>query len=151
MSFAAASGLLWQVPPTEEESAMTDTTARPVVGMISIMSPDPRRLAGFWSELMGLPIADGPFDDLVMLDLDHEVGPLTWILERADDVAVGTAPVALDIGIQDATRWREVADRAEELGAQRVAEHEYDGVRWIDMRDPDGNRFRVFAPRPAPA
>ncbi|MEV8029772.1 hypothetical protein AB0O43_18055 [Cellulosimicrobium funkei] len=30
----------------------------------------------------------------------------------------------------------------------RVAEHEESGVRWIDMRDPDGNRFRVFAPRP---
>lgn len=128
---------------------MTGTiTARPVIGMISMMSPGPRRLAAFWSELMGLPIAAGASEDLAMLDFDHEVGPITWILERSDDVAAGTAPVALDIGSQDETRWREVADRAEGLGAQRVAEHEQDGVRWIEMRDPDGNRFRVFAPRP---
>ena len=133
---------------------MTDNppaTAEPVVGMISMMSPDPRRLAAFWSELMGLPITDGASDDLVMLDFDHEVGPITWILERSDDVAAGTAPVALDIGSQDEDTWRDVADRAEGLGAQRVAEHEESGVRWIEMRDPDGNRFRVFAPRPVPS
>ena len=31
-------------------------TGRPVIGMISMMSPDPSRLAAFWSGLMGLPI-----------------------------------------------------------------------------------------------
>lgn len=129
---------------------ITRTTGRPIIGMVSMMSPDPRRLAAFWSELMGLPIAEGASDDLVMLDFDHEMSPITWILERSDDVAAGTAPVALDIGSQDETAWREVADHAEELGAQRVTEHEQEGVRWIEMRDPDGNRFRVFAPRPAP-
>lgn len=126
-------------------------TGRPVIGMISMMSPDPSRLAAFWSELMGLPIADGASDDLVMLDFDHEVGPITWILERSSNVTASTAPVALDIGSQNENSWREVADRAEALGAQRVAEHEQGGVRWIQMRDPDGNRFRVFAPRPVPA
>nr|WP_281361981.1 VOC family protein [Nakamurella aerolata] len=115
------------------------------------MSPGPRRLAAFWSELMELPIADGASDDLVMLDFDHEAGPITWIIERSDDVAAGIAPVALDVGSQDETSWREVADRAEGLGAQRIAEHEQESVRWIEMRDPDGNRFRVFAPRPTPA
>lgn len=129
---------------------ITRTTGRPIIGMVSMMSPDPRRLAAFWSELMGLPIAEGASDDLVMLDFDHEMSPITWILERSDDVAAGTAPVALDIGSQDEATWREVADHAEELGAQRVTEHEQEGVRWIEMRDPEGNRFRVFAPRPAP-
>ncbi|NNG37385.1 VOC family protein [Nakamurella aerolata] len=136
----------------QEGQHMTGTTtARPVIGMISMMSPGPRRLAAFWSELMELPIADGASDDLVMLDFDHEAGPITWIIERSDDVAAGIAPVALDVGSQDETSWREVADRAEGLGAQRIAEHEQESVRWIEMRDPDGNRFRVFAPRPTPA
>ena len=132
---------------------MTETTTpRSTLGMISLMTPDPRRLGAFWSELMGLPIADGASDDLVMLDFNHEVGPITWILERSDDVAVGTAPVALDIyrEDEDETRWREVADRAEELGAARVSEHEESAVQWIEMRDLDGNRFRVFAPRRVP-
>ncbi|WP_443094590.1 hypothetical protein [Rothia koreensis] len=34
-------------------------TGLPVIGMISMMSPDPSRLAALWSGLMGLPIADG--------------------------------------------------------------------------------------------
>ncbi|MGC5627047.1 VOC family protein [Georgenia sp. Z1344] len=127
---------------------MNAARTTPVIGMMSMLSPDPRRLGTFWSELMGLPIADGATDDLVMLDLDHEVSPITWIIERSDDVATGPAPVALDIGNEDDAAWHEVADRAEELGAERVAEREEDGVRWIEMRDPDGNRFRVFAARP---
>lgn len=131
---------------------MTEATpVRPTLGMISMMTPDPRRLGAFWSEVMGLPTADGASDELVMLDFHHEVSPITWILERSDDIAAGTAPVALDIHHEDETRWREVADRAEELGAARVSEHEENGVQWVDMRDPDGNRFRVFAPRRVPA
>lgn len=89
---------------------------------------------------MGLPIAEGASENLVMLNFDHEFGPLTWILQRADDVATGVAPVALDIGSQEDSSCREVADRAEGLGAQRIAEHEEEGVRRIEMRDPDGNR-----------
>lgn len=131
---------------------MTEATfSRPTIGMISMMSPDPRRLGAFWSELMGLPIADGASDDLVMLDFDHEVGPITWIIERCDHVAVGIAPIALDIyrDGDDGSRWRDIADLAEEMGAERLSEHEESGVQWIEMRDPDGNRFRAFAPRRA--
>ena len=130
---------------------MTESSERRViVGMYSFLSPDPRRLGAFWSQLMSLPIADGATDDLVMLDFDHEVTPMTWIIQRATDAFSGPAPVALDLGIENADEasWREAADRAESLGAERVGEQEHDGVRWIDMRDVDGNRFRVFAPRP---
>jgi hypothetical protein len=44
---------------------------------------------------------------------------------------------------------RREADRAEGLGARRVADHEVDGVRWVELRDPKNNMFRIFAPRPA--
>lgn len=132
-------------------STMTEPSERRViVGMYSLLSPDPQRLASFWSQLMGLPIADGANDDLVMLDFDHEVTSTTWIIQRSTDAPSGPSPVALDLGIENAdeSSWREAADRAEALGAVRVGEQEHDGVRWIDLRDPDGNRFRVFAPRP---
>lgn len=121
---------------------------RPVVGMYSFFSPNPTPLARFWAELMGLPVADGATEDLVMLDLDHEVAEQTWIFERRDATTGPTAPVALDIGSQDESSWAAVAERAEDLGAKRVADREEGGVRWVEMTDPDGNRFRVFAPRP---
>ena len=130
---------------------MTESTERRViVGMYSFLSPDPQRLGAFWSQLMSLPIADGASDDLVMLDFDHEVTPMTWIIQRATDASSGPSPMALDLGIENAdeTSWRDAADHAESLGAERIGEQEQNGVRWIDMRDVDGNRFRVFAPRP---
>ncbi|ANS78839.1 hypothetical protein SGUI_1443 [Serinicoccus hydrothermalis] len=121
---------------------------RPVVGMYSFFSTDPRRLAEFWAGLMQLPTAPEPSDEVVMLDLHHEVAPQTWIFERTDEPVTGTNPLGLDIGAEDADAWHEVAERAEALGAERVADREESGVRWIEMRDPDGNRFRVFGPRP---
>ncbi|MGC5614860.1 hypothetical protein [Georgenia sp. Z1491] len=51
------------------------------VGMYSFRTPEPVRLATFWGELMGLPMADGASDQIAMLDLDHEVGPITWLFE----------------------------------------------------------------------
>lgn len=130
---------------TENDS---NTSVRPVVGMYSFFSPDPAPLANFWADLMGLPVADGATEDLVMLDLDHEVAAQTWIFERRAADSGPAAPIALDIGSHDENSWAAVADRAEELGAKRVADRDEGGVRWVDMTDPDGNRFRVFAPRP---
>lgn len=133
--------------------AMTEPRAEAaghvVVGMYSFRTPDPVRLATFWGELMDLPLADGASDQLAMLDFHHERGPVTWMfepIEPTDDPPCGR--IGLDIGTQQDTGWAAVADRAESLGATRVAEHEQDGIRWIEMRDPDGNPFRVFAPRP---
>lgn len=83
-----------------------------------------------------------------MLDFEHEYAPVTWLFERAD--AAGRPPdgrVALDIHGEDAA-WTTVADKAESLGATRVFENEQEGARWIELREPDGNPFRVFAPRP---
>ncbi len=40
--------------------------------MYSFRTPNPRRLASFWAELMELPVTDTGSGDLVMLDFDHE-------------------------------------------------------------------------------
>jgi hypothetical protein len=125
-------------------------TDRVVVGMYAFHCDEPRRVAGFWAELMGLPVAAGATDDFVMLDFDHEVGPVTWMFQRAAAGAPrGVNRLGLDIALDDEQRWATAADRAEALGATRLAEHEVDGTRWIELSDPEGNPFRVFAPRPA--
>ncbi|HVW43211.1 MAG TPA: VOC family protein [Amycolatopsis sp.] len=121
---------------------------RPVVGMYAFRARDPRRLAGFWAELMDLPISDLSTDELVMLDFDHTVGPVTWMFERDPAAGDESSRVGLDIGGQAAGDWRDIADRAERAGAERIAERRQDAIRWIEMRDPEGNPFRVFAPRP---
>lgn len=40
------------------------------------------------------------------------------------------------------------AERVEALGAQRVSDNEEEGVRWVALRDPEGNKFRVGVVRP---
>jgi len=120
----------------------------PVVGMYAFRTPNPRRLAEFWAELMDLPISGPSTEDLVMLDFDHQAGPVTWMFERDPAAGDGPSRIGLDIGGEADGDWRDIADRAERAGAQRVAEREQGGIRWVEMRDPDGNRFRVFAPRP---
>lgn len=129
----------------------SDDAPRPdvQVGMYSFRTPDPVRLATFWSELMGLPMADGASQQIAMLDYDHEVGPITWLFEPEGEEGSGRgARIGLDLHGTEIP-YTEVAARAEALGASRGAEREEDGVRWIEMRDPDGNPFRIFAPRPS--
>lgn len=126
-----------------------EASSRIVVGMYSFRTPDPVKLATFWSELMDLPLAAGASDQLAMLDFEHERGPVTWMFEPTEPTdEPPSGRIGLDISIGEETGWAAVADRAESLGATRVSEHEQDSVRWIQMRDPDGNPFRVFAPRP---
>jgi Glyoxalase-like domain len=121
---------------------------RPIVGMYAFRTRDPLTLARFWAALMDLPISEASTDDLVMLDLDHRVGPVTWLFERHDDVSDQRPRLSLDIGIDDPIAWRVIADRAEQLGAVRASDNERNGIQWIEMDDPDGNPFRVFGPRP---
>ncbi|RZT83662.1 hypothetical protein EV383_0474 [Pseudonocardia sediminis] len=129
---------------------MSDTSSsRPVVGMYAFRTRDPRRLGAFWAEVMELPISAHSTDDLVMLDFDHEIAPVTWMFERDDSVGDEPSRVGLDLSRDDEDGWREIADRAERAGGLRKNEHEDGGVRWIEMTDPDGNPFRVFAPRPS--
>lgn len=121
----------------------------PRVGMYAFRTADPVRLATFWGALMRLPMAPGASAELAMLDFDHEVGPVTWMFEPLDDDVPATcARLGLDLGGEGLDHLATAA-RAEQLGATRVSEHEEDGIRWVVLRDPDGNPFRIFAPRPA--
>ncbi len=123
--------------------------SRPIVGMYAFRTTDPHALATFWASLMELPISELSTDDLVMLDFDHKFAPVTWLFERDGSVSRERPRVSLDLSTEDATDWRALADRAEELGAVRRSDNELGGVRWIEMDDPDGNPFRVFGPRPS--
>jgi catechol 2,3-dioxygenase-like lactoylglutathione lyase family enzyme len=128
---------------------MTSTDDRPVVGMCAFRSADPSRLAAFSAELMQLPVSAHSTEELVMLDFDHVVGPVTWMFHRDPEPGDGASRLGLDLGGDgDRYDWRAIAGRAEEAGATRIADREAGGIRWVELTDPDGNPFRVFAPRP---
>lgn len=115
------------------------------VGMYSFDCRDAASLASFWSGVLRRPVDRGATAAFATIGLDG-AGP-TWMFHRpAGEVATGDNRLMLDLGGED--DWAEQADRVEALGAERVSDNEQDGISWVVFRDPEGNTFRIFAPRP---
>lgn len=118
--------------------------ARLEIGMYSFDCRDAAALAGFWSRVLERPVDAGATAEYATIGFDDE-GP-TWMFVRSEDPGEGRNRLMLDLGGEE--NWREQADRVQGLGATRVAEHEAQGARWIELRDPEENTFRIFGPRP---
>ncbi|WP_205669229.1 VOC family protein [Amycolatopsis suaedae] len=115
------------------------------VGMYSFDCRDAAALAGFWSRTLMRPVDDGATAAFATIGFDGN-GP-TWMFHQAQgELPAGQNRLMLDLGGE--ADWSEQADRVEALGAERVSDNEQDGIRWVVFRDPEGNTFRIFAPRP---
>jgi hypothetical protein len=115
------------------------------VGMYSFDCRDAAALAGFWSGVLMRPVDEGATSEFATIGFDQD-GP-TWMFHQpAGDLATGDNRLMLDLSGED--DWAEQAERVAALGAERVSDNEQDGIRWIVFRDPEGNTFRIFAPRP---
>jgi predicted enzyme related to lactoylglutathione lyase len=115
------------------------------VGMYSFDCRDAAKLAAFWSGVLELPVDEGATAAYATIGFETE-GP-TWMFVQSADLPDGRNRLMLDLGGE--SDWQRQADRVEGLGATRVADHEVDGVRWVELRDPEDNTFRIFAPRPS--
>jgi catechol 2,3-dioxygenase-like lactoylglutathione lyase family enzyme len=115
------------------------------VGMYSFDCRDAAALAGFWSKLLMRPVDNGATQAFATIAFDGD-GP-TWMFHQPEgDLPAGQNRLMLDLGGE--ADWSAQADRVETLGAERISDNEQDGVRWVVFRDPEGNTFRIFAPRP---
>lgn len=115
------------------------------IGMYSFNCRDAALLARFWSGVLMRPVDAAATPEFATIGLD-DAGP-TWMFHRsADDLPQGDNRLTLDF--DGGAGWAEEADRVEGLGAERVSDNEQNGVRWVGFRDPEGNPFRIFAPRP---
>ena len=105
---------------------------------VTVDSPDPERLAGFWAAVLGYerrPLWE-PYAGI--LD-PHGRGPhLTF--QRSGRAAVGRLHLDLYADDPDAE-----AARLEGLGARRVGRVEEGDTWWWVLHDPDGNPFCVIA------
>ncbi|PZS34588.1 MAG: glyoxalase/bleomycin resistance/dioxygenase family protein [Pseudonocardiales bacterium] len=112
--------------------------------MHSFACRDAATLAQFWSQVLKRPVDQGATTEYATIGFDAD-GP-TWMFVRSDDLAEGRNRLMLDLAGED--RWLQEAERAEGLGGRRIADHDVDGARWVELRDPENNTFRIFAPRP---
>jgi len=117
---------------------------RLTIGMYSFDCRDAAALAQFWSRMLERPVDQGATAAYATIGFADD-GP-TWMFVRSPEPGEGRNRLMFDFAGENG--WRQEADRAESLGASRVAEHEVDGVRWVELRDPENNTFRFFAPRP---
>lgn len=113
------------------------------IGMYSFDCGDAAGLAEFWSRVLERPVDRGASAAYATIGFEDE-GP-TWMFVHADDPGGGRNRLILDFVGGD---WLEQADRVTALGATRIAQHEVEETSWVELRDPEGNTFRIFGPGP---
>ncbi len=111
------------------------------IGMITIDTADPQKLADFWTKALNTGIQHD-WGEFIILAAPTE-GGLQLGLQRVDDASPGKNRVHFDAHVPD--RAAEVA-RLVALGATEVAEHTVPGLTWTVLADPDGNQFCVGQP-----
>lgn len=150
LAAAAAVGILLRrvgEPRTTPAPAPTRPTSGGLaVGMLSFTCADAAGLARFWAGVLGLSVAPGADEAYATLVPGGPDEP-TWMFVRGDPPGGGTAG---DHGFHpdlSGPAWEEEVDRVVALGARLLGRCEAQGVRWVELADPEGNRFNVFAPR----
>ncbi|MFJ8629695.1 VOC family protein [Streptomyces sp. NPDC093568] len=106
---------------------------------VTIDSADAYGLAGFWSQVLDLPVHedDKPGDEEVLI----EGAGLLFV--TVPEPKAGKNRVHLDLQPQDRTRDEEV-ERVLALGAALVDDRRRpDGRGWVVLADPEGNEFCV--------
>jgi catechol 2,3-dioxygenase-like lactoylglutathione lyase family enzyme len=111
---------------------------------ITVDSADPWAQAGFWSQVVGYPVAEGdePGDDEVLIVAPDTAGPGMLFISVPEGRS-GKNRWHLDVQPADRTRDEEV-ERLLGIGATTHEDHRNaDGTGWVTMADPEGNLFCV--------
>ncbi|MCW2931870.1 MAG: hypothetical protein JWM19_2832 [Actinomycetia bacterium] len=100
---------------------------------------EPERLASFWGELLGRPIAarTGPY---VWLTRENGLG---MGFQQVTEPTAGKNRVHFDLASDDPAAEQR---RVESLGGRRLAEYESGG--FLVMADPEGNEFCIIPKGP---
>ena len=115
------------------------------VNSITVDCADPHRLAGFWSALLGVAVAEvgGDYAELAGL----APGAPNLLFLQVPDGKQTKNRVHLDLAVSDVAT---AVDEALTLGASR-AEGELAGpFPWVVMLDPEGNEFCLCPPGCSP-
>jgi predicted enzyme related to lactoylglutathione lyase len=99
------------------------------------------RLAGFWSDLLELPVGEGASEQFAAISTaDAQADGPTWMFIQVPEAKQVKNRVHVDLAAADLAAE---AERVIKLGASRIAEHEEGGARWITLADPEGNEFDI--------
>ncbi|MEV0029401.1 VOC family protein [Nocardia sp. NPDC050793] len=98
-------------------------------------------LAGFWAELLELPVDDEASEFFATVGRASGRSPVLMFI-KVPDKTPGKNVVHLDLAAPD---WPEQAERAVALGAKHIADFDEYGQQWATLADPEGNLFDIGA------
>lgn len=111
--------------------------------MLEFMCADALVVGRFWSQMLEVPLDEGATSDYAQLSPTEPRAK--WLFVRSEPNGNSDRMlVALTSDDLDAD-----ADRAVGLGAINEGRRAEDGFEWVDLRDPEGNRFTFNAPPPS--
>lgn len=107
---------------------------------------DPKRLATFWSELLGYR-SIGAVAQYASIGPDGATDGPKLIFQQVAEEKVGKNRLHLDIDLEAGVSLEPEVERAVSLGARRVRDDvvEEHGLRWQVLADPEGNEFCIVA------
>lgn len=102
---------------------------------VTIDTSNPKKLAGWWSEVLGIPIGND-YGQIVQLAASPAVPPFQF--QKAEDLPSQRNRVHVDLKTPDLDGE---TDRLVALGAAVVQKFELPQIRYTTLSDPDGNTF----------
>ncbi len=121
---------------------MPEAATRPTtIAAITFDCEDARALAGFWSDVLSLPVHPGPPDPspfFARLSGGDTTPEMLFL--KVPEGKTAKNRVHLDLACGD--RGAEI-DRLIGLGATHVHDKDEWGMTWTTLRDPEGNEFCI--------
>ena len=109
------------------------------VRTVMINTLDPKKLAPFWAELLGVEMAAQHDEDFLWLRR-QEGSSIGIAFQKVSDPTPGRRRLHLDTHVEDL----EVATaRILEIGGSHLESHQAGDFKWQVMADPDGNEFCI--------
>jgi catechol 2,3-dioxygenase-like lactoylglutathione lyase family enzyme len=113
---------------------------------VTVDCADPKRLATFWSELLGYRSV-GAVAQYASIGPDGTTDGPKLIFQQVAETKGGKNRLHLDIDLDAGVALEPEVERAVDLGARRVGDDvvEEHGLRWQVLADPEGNEFCIVA------
>lgn len=105
---------------------------------ITIDTANPRKLAAWWSETLGVAIGND-YGQIVQLTASPAFPPFQF--QKIEDVPTQRNRVHVDLKTSDLDKETE---RLVRLGATVLQKFELPQIRYTSLSDPDGNKFDLI-------
>ena len=110
----------------------------PRIRSVVINTTNEERLAGFWSELLGVEVAQRS-EGFIWLR-PQRPGAFSIAFQQVAKPTEGRRRLHLDTSVGD---LEAATARIVEMGGSHVEDHQVPGFAWRVMADPDGNEFCI--------